>query len=96
MPQPSCFVAALCLAGFSFVSAATELQRAQEPRSIRNDAGLQLLVAGENAQPVLRIVLPGQAESNCAIEVIFPEHVTARRRGGMPRLAWSFARPAIP
>jgi hypothetical protein len=81
MLQRPCFLAALYLAGFPFVSAAMELPSAQEPRSIKNHAGLQLVVATENAQPVLRIVLPGQSESNHAIEVIFPEHVTARRRG---------------
>lgn len=93
MPQPSGFVAGLCLAGFSFVSAATELPRAQELRSISNDAGLQLVVAGENTQPVLRIVLPGQAESNHAIEVIFPEHVTARRRGSSDSVQLYMFRP---
>ena len=83
MLQRPCFLAALYLAGFPFVSAAIELPSAQEPRSIKNDAGCQLVVARENAQPVLRIGLPGQLESNRAIEVIFPEHVTARRRGSL-------------
>lgn len=51
---------------------------AQPPAPIRNAAGLRLLVADEDTQPVLRIVLPGQPLSDRSIEVIFPEHVTAR------------------
>ena len=69
MPQRPCFLAALYLASFPFVSAAMELPGAQEPRSIKNNAGLQLVVATENAQPVLRIVLPGQSESNRGLSV---------------------------
>jgi hypothetical protein len=49
--------------------------------SIQNADGLQLLVAAENAQPTLRIVLPGHATSDRSIEVLFPEHVTAVKRG---------------
>jgi hypothetical protein len=40
-------------------------------------------VANENTQPTLRIVLPGHPDSDHAIEVIFPEHVTARKRGNI-------------
>jgi hypothetical protein len=54
---------------------------APSPGSIRNSAGLQLLVAEENNYPTLRIVLPGHRTSDRAIEVIFPEHVTVRPRG---------------
>jgi hypothetical protein len=93
MPQRPCFLAALYLAGFPFVSAAMDLPSAQEPRSIKNHAGLQLVVATENARPVLRIVLPGQSESNHAIEVIFPEHVTARRRGSSDSVQLYMFRP---
>jgi hypothetical protein len=49
--------------------------------SVRNSAGMQLKVAEENTQPTLRIVLPGHPSSERAIEVIFPEHVTVRKRG---------------
>ena len=49
--------------------------------SVRNTAGMQLKVAEENTQPMLRIVLPGQPISDRAIEVLFPEHVTVRPRG---------------
>jgi hypothetical protein len=48
---------------------------------VRNGAGMQLMVAEENTQPTLRIVLPGRPTSDRSIEVIFPEHVTVRPRG---------------
>jgi hypothetical protein len=38
-------------------------------------------VAIENTQPVLRIILPGHPDNDRTIEVLFPEHVTARRKG---------------
>jgi hypothetical protein len=49
--------------------------------SVRNSVGMQLKVVEENTQPTLRIVLPGHPPSDRAIEVLFPEHVTARQRG---------------
>jgi hypothetical protein len=57
------------------------LVHAQAPPPIRNANGLGLLVADENTQPTLRIVLPGHPDTDRAIEVIFPEHVTTRRHG---------------
>jgi hypothetical protein len=52
----------------------------QVPAAIHNSTGLRLLVADENTDPTLRIVLPGHPDSDRAIEVIFPEHVTARKQ----------------
>lgn len=49
--------------------------------SVRNKAGMQLMVAEENTQPTLRIVLPGHPTSDRAIEIIFPEHLTVRPHG---------------
>ena len=43
--------------------------------------GLRLLVDSANAQPTLRVVLPGRAPADRSIEVLFPEHVTAVRHG---------------
>jgi hypothetical protein len=51
------------------------------PSAIQNRSGLRLLVAPENNQPTLRVLLPGSAESDRTITVLFPEHVTARRHG---------------
>lgn len=44
-------------------------------------SGLRLLVAPENNQPNLRILLPGSADTDRTINMLFPEHVTARRHG---------------
>lgn len=51
------------------------------PPALQNGEGLRLLVSPENADPTLRIVLPGRPDSDHAIEVIFPEHVTVRKKG---------------
>ena len=49
--------------------------------SVRNSAGFQLLVDEDSVQPTLRIVLPGYSTSDKTIQVLFPEHVSARRSG---------------
>ena len=54
---------------------------AQSPAALQNATGARLLIADENTQPALRIVLPGYPASDRAIEVLFPEHVTVRRQG---------------
>jgi hypothetical protein len=66
---------------------------APQPGAIRNAGGLKLLVAEENAAPTLRIVLPGHPESDRAIEVIFPEHVTVRRHESAEAEHLSLFRP---
>jgi hypothetical protein len=48
--------------------------------SVRNATGLRLLIANRD-NPALAIVLPGYSDSDRSIEVIFPEHVTAKRHG---------------
>lgn len=57
--------------------------QAQSPRppAIQNHEGLRLLVSPENTDPTLRVILPGRPDTDNAIEVIFPEHVTVRKRG---------------
>jgi hypothetical protein len=42
---------------------------------------MQLMVAEENSQPTLRLVLPDHPTSDRAIEILFPEHLTVRPRG---------------
>src|SRR5262245_20114599 len=44
-------------------------------------SGLQLMVDEDNTAPTLRLVLPGQPQSDRSIVVLFPEHVTAVRHG---------------
>jgi hypothetical protein len=66
-------------------SGATACQKALPdnpiPPPIQNADGLRVMVAAENAQPSLRIVLPGHPDTDPAINVIFPEHVTVKRQG---------------
>jgi hypothetical protein len=49
--------------------------------ALTNHAGVRLQVDQENANPSLKILLPGQPAADPGIEVLFPEHVTARRHG---------------
>jgi len=53
---------------------------AQQDLVVRNGTGMQLMVASYNTQPTLRIVLPERPAADRSIEVIFPEHVTVRKR----------------
>src|SRR5512145_358448 len=66
-----------CLIGLGVAFSQARSVGAQDPASVHNAAGLRLLIATENAQPALRIILPGRAISDRSIEVLFPEHVTA-------------------
>ncbi len=52
---------------------------------IQNADGLRLMVAAENTQPSLGIVLPNHPDNDAAIEVIFPEQVTAKKQGSTER-----------
>jgi hypothetical protein len=63
------------------VGAADASPHARQDLVVRNAAGMQLLVADEHTQPTLRVVLPGHPASDRSIEVLFPEHVTVRKRG---------------
>jgi hypothetical protein len=69
------FTVALLFCGA--INACAETPSSGQTFSVQNTAGLQLLVVEENVQPTLRIVLPGHSRSDRAIEVLFPEHVTA-------------------
>src|SRR5437016_9929858 len=53
---------------------------AQSSLEIRNVAGLRVLIANTE-NPALAVILPGYPDSDRSIDVIFPEHVTAKRRG---------------
>ena len=48
---------------------------------VTNRAGVHLQVDQENTEPSLKILLPGRPASDPGIEVLFPEHVTARPHG---------------
>src|SRR5246127_1865663 len=49
---------------------------------VTNRAGVRMHVDQANTDPSLKILLPGQLASDPGIEVLFPEHVTARPQGG--------------
>jgi hypothetical protein len=63
-------------------AAAQVSSSAPEGLIVTNAAGFQLLVVDSSVQPRLRIVLPGHPKSDSAIEVLFPEHVSAVKSGG--------------
>jgi hypothetical protein len=48
--------------------------------AVQNSGGLRLVAKSEDAQPILRIVLPGEEDNVPAIQVFFPEHLTARKK----------------
>ena len=80
MTRRTSFAIELWLAALASVCAQT-LPVSGQDLAVQNTDGLRLLVVAENASPTLRIVLPGHATSDRAIEVLFPEHVTAVRHG---------------
>jgi hypothetical protein len=51
---------------------------AQLPAPVENKNGLRLVIAEEDTNPALHIVLPGRPETDRTIYVLFPEHVTVR------------------
>lgn len=59
------------------------LKPVSEPELALTDAttGIHIEVVQQNTLPALKILLPGQSESDPGILVLFPEHVTARGHG---------------
>jgi hypothetical protein len=49
--------------------------------AVTNRAGIRLQVDEKNTNPSLKVLLPHQPASDPGIEVLFPEHVTARPHG---------------
>ena len=74
-------LAALLWGSLLLSACAFEKAEGQRELVVRNRAGMQLMVAEEHTQPTLRIVLPGHPTTDRSIEVLFPEHVTVRKRG---------------
>jgi hypothetical protein len=54
---------------------------AQSLPGVRNSAGIRLVVTDEDTQPVLHLLLPDEPDADVA-KILFPEHVTMKRRGG--------------
>jgi hypothetical protein len=55
--------------------------QAQIPVAVQSKSGLRLVIAEEDTNPALHVVLPGHPDSDRAIYVLFPEHVTVRKSG---------------
>jgi hypothetical protein len=53
---------------------------AQSLPGVRNASGVRLVVAEEDTQPALQVVLPGDSKGP-AIKVLLPEHITVKRGG---------------
>jgi hypothetical protein len=75
--QLSALTFGIAVAGVFFAALAC----AQAPAGVQNSNGLRLVVARENDDPTLHIVLPGLPDTDRSIAVLFPEHVTVRKRG---------------
>jgi len=54
---------------------------AQSPPALQSKSGLRLVVAQEDTNPALHVVLPGLPDTDRTIYVLFPEHVTVRKAG---------------
>jgi hypothetical protein len=79
--QPRHFQLTALVAGASAAISASVPPRRQDLPRLQASSGLQLLIDQENAAPTLRVVLPGRPASDRAIEILFPEHITAVRHG---------------
>lgn len=73
--------ASLCLVPVGSLRAQTVPPTRQSSLSVQNSAGLVLFVAAEHDLPALQIIVPHRSAPDTAIEVLFPEHVTARKHG---------------
>jgi hypothetical protein len=49
--------------------------------SVSMRRGMRLVVARDNTDPELRVILPGRPDADNAVRILFPEHVTALLRG---------------
>jgi len=62
------------------VVASTALLQGQTLPDVQNALGVRLVVAEEDTQPALDVVLPDGP--GVVMKVVFPEHITVRKRGG--------------
>lgn len=54
---------------------------AQSPAGLQSKTGLRLVIAPEDSNPALHVLLPGLPDTDRTIYVLFPEHVTVRKEG---------------
>ena len=81
MIRSAYFAVLLCLTTDTSGCGQRSLAGGRSQTSVQNSDGLTLLIDPENTEPTLRVVLPGRATADRSIEVLFPEHVTAVKRG---------------
>src|SRR5258708_1452587 len=86
---------ALSLAAFLGCAAPAGQPALRELQPLKRTDGLRLMVSRENTQPSLLLALPGHTDSAPAVEVIFPEHVTAKRHGSDEVEHLYLSRPAM-
>src|SRR5215469_14621446 len=55
--------------------------QSQESFSVQSKSGLRLIVAEQDTDAALCILVPGQSEGDAAIYILFIEHVTVRKPG---------------
>ena len=79
-PRPRYFLQLLCVAALMHLPDAL---KAQKSMSLANSEGLRLSVAGDDSQAALSITLPGSSSDRPEIEILFPEHVTAKKKGSV-------------
>jgi hypothetical protein len=70
-------VRVVCVAAVAQLSVALV---AQAPMSLVNSEGLQLSVSDDDTQPALRVALPGEPAERTGFVILFPEHVTAKKK----------------
>src|SRR6266550_4460442 len=68
---------------------------AQEPMSLANSEGLRLSISEADTQPALTIALPGEPSGRPEIRVLFPEHVTAKKKGNADAEQLYLFRPGL-
>src|ERR1700738_600679 len=88
----------LCCALLICVTAIMQLPIAifaQEPMSLTNSEGLRLSISETDTQPALTIALPGEPSNQPAIRVLFPEHVTAKKKGNADAELLYLFRPGL-
>src|ERR1700744_2704339 len=78
--RPRYFLQLICVAALMHLPDALV---AQQSISLANSEGLRLSVAGDDTQAALSITLPARSSDQPEIRILFPEHVTAKKKGNL-------------
>jgi hypothetical protein len=77
MRRAAAVVAALHWLWVAILAGAQIRTQATDSLVVQSESGLRLRALSANADPALRILLPGRDTADRSIEILFPEHVTA-------------------